>query len=474
MSTILYYSLEGAAGAMSGLRHFPKSAVLSEDDLCSVIIHNHSRVRGADEMVLPKDHLLPGLRTALQSLRDDHSIDAMGDLVPRILRHAHDLKRLFPDGHIATLPRGQAKSTSLTAAQVSCLIANAGLCNMSRIPLPELTLEQKESLRETIPHYGSLSPHLWYQSETRVACERTTALLLYLHVATDPTRGKDADRIITFQRATALPPVMNFRKATKANVSVEYVHQLGIETVKLPPGTSHALMDFANATLHVGALWPTATQEEILFSAYPECLVGVLFCETMADTDGIVISNVRHYIESYGYAERYRVRGLTSSAQESDSGNGTSCIVAADAAIPETLREQLQPSLIQRDVGKATTAWAASGKSVIVTGNWGSGAFGGNAYAKFLHQYLAACRCSIQKEGEMLQLQYCLVGNDSSVREQNMRRLEEWVRALYIQQGEAAVVARLEALTKDEHDDWSLEEQLLKLSASHVKVGTAI
>lgn len=463
-NTTSYYSLTDALIGLELLSEVGE--VVSEDDLCSLILHNHARVKGADETDLPSNHRLPGLRAALQCLRNKHGIhNPIQGLLPCILQQAQELNRLFPEGHIPTLPRGRAKSISLSAAQVLCLLANAALCNLGRIPLPELTSEQKQSLRETMPHYGSLSPYLWYQSETRVACERTSALWLYLHAATDRTRGVDVDRIITFQRATKLPPLP--KTSTRPKISVDFVHQQGIEAVKMSPTKHdfHARMDFANATLHVGALWPTATQEEILFSAYPECLVGVLFCETMASTDAIIISNVKRYIVSTGFAERYRVEGLV--PQDSSSPRDEkACIVAVDASIPETLAEQLQPSLINRDVSKAAIAWTASAKDTIVTGNWGSGAFGGNIYAKFLHQYLAACRCSIHQRGT-LQLIYCLVGTNNAIEEQNMRHLEEWVSVVYAQGGEAAVVSKLEALTRDgnEQDDWSLQERLLQLPA---------
>ena len=467
----LYYSLKDA---FDGIEHLSRSTVASESDLCSLVLQNHARVKGADEMALPISHRLPGLRASLQSLRDEHGIPIQ-DLIPRILQHAQKLHRVFPDGRIATLPRGQAKSVSLTAAQISCLLANSALCNLGRIPLPKLTVEQKQALRETIPQYGSLSPHLWYQSGSRVARERITALLLYLHAVTDPTQERYyATRIITFRRATKSHTLSwtthdSVYGHVAKQISVEFIHKQGIEAVKILPTTSHARMDFANATLHVGALWPTATQEEILFSAYPECLVGVLFCETMADTDAIIISNVNRFIESEGFAEMYRVKGLVSHAEGTVCENETTCIVAVDAAIPETLREQLQQPLLNRDVGKAATAWAASGKRVIVTGNWGSGAFGGNIYAKFLHQYLAACRSSIAQAGETIQLKYCLISESEAI-EQNIRRLKEWACAVYTEGGESAVMERLEALARDgeDQDDWSLEGRLLQLSASEV------
>ena len=62
-------------------------------------------------------------------------------------------------------------------------------------------------------------------------------------------------------------------------------------------------------------------------------------------------------------------------------------------------------------------------------------------------------------------MQYCLVGMNSTIEEQNMRRLEKWSNRVYSQGGEAAVIARLLALTRDgnEQDDWSLEKRLLQL-----------
>ena len=43
------------------------------------------------------------------------------------------------------------------------------------------------------------------------------------------------------------------------------------------------LVDFANEQLHVGDIWPTATQEELLFSLYPQLFPAILISETMLD-----------------------------------------------------------------------------------------------------------------------------------------------------------------------------------------------
>jgi hypothetical protein len=57
------------------------------------------------------------------------------------------------------------------------------------------------------------------------------------------------------------------------------------------------------------AVWPCATQEELLFSLYPECSAGILFCETMQPNEAIQIGNVRPYCTSTGFQDTFRVMG---------------------------------------------------------------------------------------------------------------------------------------------------------------------
>lgn len=86
-------------------------------------------------------------------------------------------------------------------------------------------------------------------------------------------------------------------------------------------------------------------------------------------------------------------------------------IIAMDAAVPDTLAEQCSGWVRDRDILKALCGFdglstPSTGGCFVATGNWGCGAFGGNPYAKFIHQVLAASLARVS-------LVYCLVGDDS-------------------------------------------------------------
>jgi poly(ADP-ribose) glycohydrolase len=272
-------------------------------------------------------------------------------------------------------------------------MCNAFLCNLARLPLP--TVENPSALVRTIPHYGSLSWYWVYQSSTKTGAERVKGLLIYLQqVLLGMEQSKLAEHAITFRRIQFLSqsPPSSLERIVAALLraygnqplaSVVFSNQ-GIEVQQ----QATALVDFANEDLHVGAVWPCATQEEVLFSAFPECFAGILFCETMQDAEAIQIVGVRKFCKCRGFQETFCVDG-----PEDESSSAAKTIIAMDAvAQPDTLAEQCSGWVRDRDILKAVCGFDGLEESgtVVATGNWGCGAFGGNPHAKFIHQLLAA------------------------------------------------------------------------------------
>jgi poly(ADP-ribose) glycohydrolase len=153
--------------------------------------------------------------------------------------------------------------------------------------------------------------------------------------------------------------------------------------------------------MKICALGPCATQEGLLFSLYPECFAGILFCETMQPDEAIQIGNVRPYCTSTGFQDTFRVTG------QAEATESLKTILAMDASIAFSSRNDISDQCTgynrDHDIAKAYTAFSsvmcgecaanASGTIPIATGKWGYGAFGGNLYCKFLVQLIAASLC---------------------------------------------------------------------------------
>lgn len=140
-----------------------------------------------------------------------------------------------------------------------------------------------------------------------------------------------------------------------------------------------AIVDFANANLHIHSIIPSVTQEELLFSVCSECFLGLaLFPKTLGDEDVIVFRNVWNHASYSGYDTGFRFTGPLPDTQRKKT------IIAMDAC------EADQFGCVWRDLFKAYVGFGAVADNTISTGNWGCGAFGGDVHLKFLQQVLAA------------------------------------------------------------------------------------
>uniref|UniRef100_A0A7S1UV22 poly(ADP-ribose) glycohydrolase n=1 Tax=Grammatophora oceanica TaxID=210454 RepID=A0A7S1UV22_9STRA len=388
-------------------------------ELCRIIIENQNRTKGEDEVALLSTALLPGLCSAVDDLGGPELVygfdDTDGGLYPRLIRAAAELKTLFPVPYIPTLSRKSGmkdgsknnRSVPLSSRQIRCILANAFLCNLSRTALPEV---QKDfPATRTIPHYGSLSWHLVFNSGSPVATARVKGLLLYLQQAL--SEDHDDERVITFHRSILDRTLFSLPKQlaeTKTWTPVSFFHG-GVELAS----DADAIVDFANEDLHIGAVWPSATQEELLFTIYPECFVGILFCETMDVNEAIMISGVREYCKTTGFQGSFRVTAPSYDKKPK-------IVLAMDASISDPdygISDQCSGATRDRDISKAIAAFSCvSGKSVA-TGHWGCGAFGGDVYCKFLVQLIAASLCNVSS------VVYCLVGHDSDMIQKDLQAI---------------------------------------------------
>ncbi|OWK07893.1 PARG, partial [Cervus elaphus hippelaphus] len=188
-------------------------------------------------------------------------------------------------------------------------------------------------------------------------------------------------------------------------------------------------VDFANRFVGGGVTSAGLVQEEIRFLINPELIVSRLFTEVLDHNECLIITGTEQYSEYTGYAETYRwARSHEDRSERDDWQRRSTEIVAIDALhfrryldqfVPEKIRQaRLLSGLVARsssltgkkgererenislmmDTDPSTSAYcgflrpgvSSENLSAVATGNWGCGAFGGDARLKALIQILAA------------------------------------------------------------------------------------
>ncbi len=174
--------------------------------------------------------------------------------------------------------------------------------------------------------------------------------------------------------------------------------------------------DFANEYLGGGVLQTGRVQEEIRFTVCPELLASMAFQEVLAPQEACVIQGFEQFSQYSGYADTFTYEGdCTDPSGRDSAGNLLNSIVAIDA-VPYAFGSgvQYKQEHILRDVNKAYVGFLqpyaqrspSHGSETlghgalknldpeavrpVATGNWGCGAFGGDAQLKSMLQWVAA------------------------------------------------------------------------------------
>ena len=133
----------------------------------------------------------------------------------------------------------------------------------------------------------------------------------------------------------------------------------------------HVEMDFANK--HVG-FGTTGTQEELLLGTSLESTPVVLFNEVLLEKDALLIQGVKRDVLFKGYGFSVKYAGVP----ENNGDRVKRKILAMDAycCIGDE-KVQLQSQHMKRELNKAYCAFSMVTSSVVDSGHWGCGAFGG-------------------------------------------------------------------------------------------------
>ena len=231
-----------------------------------------------------------------------------------------------------------------------------------------------------------------------------------------------------------------------------------IHAAPMETPTAHAIVNFANKNFGFGRLTPFgATQEEILQICRPEFNLGLLHFGAVSDESVVLVHNVRQFAEYSGYGARgFRFLQKGKGRGSFPPPGPAQTIVTVDAVRDDWFA----PSSVWRDVGKFYLglvgvvgrelglerdwwrSWGLVGRQVreeedgksrpsfadhgadapqivVSSGLWGCGAFGGNAYHKFVQQYAAVLLVEERlsevmgsSSGSRIQLLFSTFGNE--------------------------------------------------------------
>ncbi|KAI8841962.1 hypothetical protein BJ741DRAFT_593764 [Chytriomyces cf. hyalinus JEL632] len=326
---------------------------------------------------------LAGLQKTLQTGPFNES------LLARIARLALELPVVLPK-MFPLLLSGRNGSLTLSQKQISVILANAFFGTL----VHQQELFGRSNTDRRIPH---LDFRILYQDwiHSGATDSKLNGLLHYFRTMMDrPGAGSS----VTFTR-----------RCIDANEFPSWAHsQAPISSVtaftngKIEDDKADCLkVDFANKSIGGGVLEQGAVQEEILFIIYPEMLASLLFCEEMKDNEAIFIAGAERFSSYSGYSKSFKWTGGFKDATPCDSrGIRKTEFTAMDALHFRRGKAdvQFEEANILRELNKAFCGFVVSHKSPfdqskqvpVSTGNWGCGAFNGDAELKAMIQVLAA------------------------------------------------------------------------------------
>ncbi|XP_053697387.1 poly(ADP-ribose) glycohydrolase-like [Sabethes cyaneus] len=318
-----------------------------------------------------------------QELEEEESAGFFEYTLPKIIQLALSLPELVP-GAIPLLKQGCNKAVSLTQQQVACLLANAFLCTF-----PRRNTQKKKSEYSLFP---DINFNRLFQSQGRQVIEKIKCICNYFRrVCTRMPTG-----VLTFQRRYINPKQFIDWNKCEAVVTrtVVPVHITSEGTIE-DQGKGLLQVDFANKYLGGGVLGHGCVQEEIRFVINPELLVCRLFTEALKPQEALVMMGSEQFSEYSGYASSFCLAGDYRDETPRDASGRRECyIVAIDALHFVQGSHQYREELLLRELNKAYVGYfhpLSTPAPGVATGNWGCGAFGGNANLKAVLQLMVCC-----------------------------------------------------------------------------------
>ena len=341
-----------------------------QDDPCQSLVDAIAKIISIfwkkDPSVIDKK--IRGLREMMERLPTDVQTIFFTKTLPSM---GEDLINRLPISlsSVPFLSSGISASLSLSEDQCYLLIASSFFC----IPL----------FQDGIPLslHSSTFFHFFERPSSSQTGKLSCIIEYFNQVASSPKR----DRTITISRYTELDTRgTEFWGQSEDLLSNLTVHgdNEGIEN-----DSNFLQADFANRFLGGGVLNRGCVQEEIRFMISPELLVSTFLCDPMGDREAVLMEGSRQFTRYKGYARTFEFSGRNACENESR-------VLAIDAIPFRVFNEQFRPECVLRELEKCRIGLMSDrDKMPFATGNWGCGAFGGDAQLKSIIQWLAASVC---------------------------------------------------------------------------------
>ncbi|ODM88184.1 Poly(ADP-ribose) glycohydrolase, partial [Orchesella cincta] len=315
-------------------------------------------------------------KTDFGILKDPTISSTLVSTIPTIVSFALMLPSLLGEP-IPFLKKYENRTIYLSKNLVCSLLANAFFC----------TLEEK-------PEMDDINLYRMFHTTTKgdAKVEKLKCIINYFQEMRNRAgTHRSGHVIISFERR-CMNPNQNWSQSYAPLVSVQVEQNKKIEKAR-----GMLQVDFANKRVGGGVLNEGAVMEEIMFATCPELIISRLFTESLEDNEVLVISGTEQFSKYTGYSQSFRFGGPTAkqSIPIDDLGRISNSVLVLDALQFKTheVDTQYLQNKIDRELHKAYVGFIISlGEQniPIATGNWGCGAFNGDAELKFLIQWMAA------------------------------------------------------------------------------------
>ncbi|KAF9423937.1 hypothetical protein BGZ94_008134 [Podila epigama] len=299
----------------------------------------------------------------------------------------------------------------------------------------------KNQRREPFPRYPSINFSSLFASDNGTCASTNAAKLRCIIHYFDRVTTHMPEGVVTFHRQVLMKPVV-LDTSKDSQGSFRHVEVLiDVDSPLEDDAPLGALqLDFANKTIGGGVLDRGAVQEEIRFVICPELIIARLFTQQLEDNEALLMKGAERFSNYNGYARTFEWHSDHIDTTPRDKLGRRQTEICAIDALPFKLKEQRLEQFggvyLMRELNKAIAGfwqspithsewgmlwpeddsddssrmmcqdekWSLpSDVSLIATGNWGCGAFGGHLQLKFLIQWIAASVCEWHSRAQVIQ-----------------------------------------------------------------------
>jgi len=288
------------------------------------------------------------------------------EIIPHMCKAVLDLPNLFPQTHIEVLMTRKEGTREFTRPGAHALLC----CQFFNL------FAHIENLRDcTFRYILNQSDQLF-----KLRC------LLNYFLCVSRGVGPSSGTVKVSRHVVSVPDILaSFSDNALLNNS-DPISKMKASDGKIEEQENCAHTDFANKAIGGGVLRGGCVQEEIMFMICPECLISMIMCPNMEENESIRISGFTQYSSYSGYARRTKWVGKF--GETVDDHPEESC--AIDALMHPMHLQYRTGFGIRREILKAYIGFRDLEHDIVATGNWGSGAFGGDPQLKLFLQWIAA------------------------------------------------------------------------------------